>query len=55
MDDVVPMQVVDCFEHLLDGLRRVLLGKPSLVANPIEQLSACGQLCDDVVLVLAES
>jgi hypothetical protein len=49
---VVPMQVVDGAQDLLDGLRGILLCELSLLANPVEQLSSRGELGDDVVLVL---
>ena len=52
MNDIVPVQVVDGLEDLLDGLGGILLGELSLLADTVEQLTACGKLCDDVELVL---
>lgn len=54
MDDIVPMKVVDCLEHLLDGLRRILFGKTSLIADTVEQLSTSSQLRDNIVFVLSK-
>jgi hypothetical protein len=52
MDNIIVVEVDDSCHNLLDGLRSVKLGKLSLVANSIEELSASCQLCDDVELVL---
>jgi hypothetical protein len=52
MDDVVLVQIVDSAQNLLDGLRRILLGKLALLADSVEQLSSRRKLGDDVVLVL---
>ena len=54
VDNIFPVQVVDRIQNLLDGLRGVLLRELALLADPVEQLAACGQLGDDVVLVLDE-
>jgi hypothetical protein len=53
VNDLAFVQVVDCFEHLLDGLRGVLLGELALVADPVEELSTSSELGDNVVFVLA--
>jgi hypothetical protein len=52
MHNVLVVQVVDCFEYLLDRLGGILLCELSLVANPVEELAAGGKLGDDIVLVL---
>src|SRR3569833_235397 len=55
MDDVLGVEIVDGAEHLLDGLRGILLCELALLADPVEQLAARRQLGDDVVLVLQQS
>lgn len=52
MDDVVLVQVVNGVEDLPDSLRGIFLGELAPVANAIEKLSSCGQLGDNVELVL---
>ena len=42
MNNVARMKVVDGFKNLFDCLRGILLGEPSLVADPVEQLAAGG-------------
>lgn len=52
MDDIVLVQIVDRTKDLLYGLRPILLGKPALLTDPVEQLSSGRKLGDDVILVL---
>lgn len=52
MDNVVLVQIVNGVKNLLDSLRSILLGELAPVANTIEKLSSCGQLSDNVELVL---
>lgn len=52
MDNTVLVEIVDGVEHLPDGLRGVLFGELALLADAVEELPACRQLGDDVVLVL---
>jgi hypothetical protein len=54
MDNIVLVQIIDSVQNLLDGLRRVLLRKFALLADPVEQLPSGRELCDDVVLVLEQ-
>lgn len=49
------MEVVYGIQDLPDGLGGIFLRELALLANPVEQLSAGGQLGDDVVLVLQAS
>jgi hypothetical protein len=51
MNDIVLVQIVDCLQNLLDGLRAILLGELALLADSVEQLSSSRKLGDDVVLV----
>jgi len=55
VDDIVLVEVVDRTENLFDGLGGILFGELALLANAIEQLSARGQFCHDVVFVLTSS
>ena len=40
MDNLSVMQVVDCFEDLLDSLGGVFFCELALVTDPVKQLSA---------------
>lgn len=51
MNNIVAVKVVDSAEHLLDGLRSVLLCELALLADAVEQLSTGRKLRDDVVLI----
>ena len=51
MNNVVVVQIIDGFQHLSNGLGSVLLRELALLTNPVEQLSACRELGDDVVFV----
>lgn len=55
MNDVLVVEIVYRFENLLDSLRSILFGELALVADPIEELTTSGQLCNDIVLVLTWS
>lgn len=52
MHHVVLVKIVDGVQDLSYGHRGVFLGISALLTNPVEKLSASGQLCDDIVLVL---
>jgi hypothetical protein len=52
VNDVPLMEIVDGFQHLFDGLRRILFRELALVTDPVEQLSSDGQLSNNVELVL---
>ena len=51
MDNLIFVQVVDGAEHLPDGLRSILLRELALLADTVKQLTAGGELGDDVELV----
>jgi len=53
--DVVVVKVVHGLKDLLHGMGSVFLCKLAILANPVEKLSASGQLSDNVVLVLHNS
>jgi len=52
VDYIVVVQIVYGTQHLLDGLRRILLGEFALFANAVEELATSRELGDDVILVL---
>jgi hypothetical protein len=52
VDNVLLVEIVDGIQYLTDGLRRVFLRELAVVANPVEQLAAGCQLCDNVEFVL---
>lgn len=54
VNDVPAMKVIDSVKHLLDRLGGILLRKLALLADPVEELAARGQLGDNVVLVLRQ-
>lgn len=49
------MQVVDCVQDLLDGLRSILLSEFALLADAVEQFTASRELCNDIELVLEDN
>lgn len=51
MHHLVLVQILDSLKDLLYGMRSVHLREATLLANPVEQLSSCRKLGDDVVLV----
>lgn len=52
MDDVPLVQIIDCIKDLTDRLRCILFGEFSVFTNPVKQLTARGQLSDNVEFVL---
>jgi len=40
MNDIVIMEIIYSFENLSKSLRSILFGKPSLLADTVEQLSS---------------
>lgn len=54
MDNIPLVQVVDRIEDLADRLRRILLRELAILADPVEQLAAGGQLSDNVKFVLPQ-
>ena len=52
VNHVIVMKVIDRFEDLSYGLRRILLGELPVLAYSIEQFSPGSQLGNDVVFVL---
>lgn len=52
MNNLVLVQIVNGIEHLLDGLRSILFGEFSLLADTIEKLTTGGKLSDNVEFVL---
>lgn len=52
MDNVVLVEIVDCFQDLANGLRCIFFRESALFTDSVKQLSSGGQLGDDVVLVL---
>mgnify|MGYP007115602214 CR=1 FL=1 len=55
MNDVALVQIVNSVKHLADSLRSILLRELSVLADSVEQLSAHGQLSDDIEFVLIGS
>ena len=55
MNNIVVMKVVDCFKNLPYGLRGVFLGEFAVFADPVEELTACRQLSNNIIFVLGES
>lgn len=55
MNNIVFMQVVDCVQDLLDGLRSILLSEFALLADAVEQFTASRELCNDIELVLEDN
>lgn len=55
MNNIVFMQVVDCVQDLLDGLRSILLCEFALLADAVEQFTASRELCNDIELVLEDN
>lgn len=52
VDNLVLVEVVDGVKDLLNRLGSVLFGKLSLFANSLEELSAGGELGNNIELVL---
>lgn len=54
MNDIAFVQVVDGAQHLANGLRGILFGELAVLADPVEQLTTSGQLCDNVEFILPQ-
>jgi hypothetical protein len=52
VDNISLVQIIDGLENLADGQGGIFFRELALLANTIEELSACCKLGDDVVLVL---
>lgn len=53
MDHILAMKIVNSPKYLLDGLGGILLRELALLANPVEELAASRQFCDNVVFILS--
>lgn len=52
MDDIIVVEIVNRFKHLLDCLRGVLFRKFSVLADAVKKLSTSRKLGHDVIFVL---
>lgn len=53
MNNVALVEIVDSLKHLPNRLRGVFLRELAIVANPVKQLAAHGQVGDNVEFILA--
>ncbi len=55
VNNIVLVQIIDGFQHLSNCLCSILLRKLSFLADAVEEFSARGKLCYNVVFVLTRS
>lgn len=53
VDNLVPVKEVDSVKDLFDSLGGILLCELALLANPVKELAASGQLGHNVEFVLS--